>query len=426
MVVIQVNAVDKAVDEPLFTILRGDVDLAEVVECKKYLILRQDGVARLCLEQLYLKVSLALFQLVQRFLRRGGIDALRDRLYKVIQLGLHTCELRLDRRLRTVLLQLQFIDAVSKFLDDLIACKQLLDLIQHEFFQPLLSDGFFIALTLLGVIALVVAVLPRGVTGADDARHHCPALPAKESRREQVVILAPVHGRGFFVACHALLHGVESVFIDDCRHGVRQHDVAELVLANILAVGEDAEDGVVLHLKALMADAALVEQFDDVIDAHSVKIAREDLSHDRHKRFVDLIVVGIIHIIAEGRTHAVALCFEGVLRHAALDLFGKFRRIEFGIAFEDSLQQDTVRALRDAFLRGNNAHTVLFENVLVVGGIVAVAGKAVELPDKNAVKRALVAVLDHSLEFGAMVSLCRLRPVYVIPDDLYPVEVGVL
>ena len=25
-----------------------------------------------------------------------------------------------------------------------------------------------------------------------------------------------------------------------------------------------------------------------------------------------------------------------------------------------------------------------------------------------------------------MIGLCRLRPVYVIPDDLYPVEVGVL
>ena len=137
-------------------------------------------------------------------------------------------------------------------------------------------------------------------------------------------------------------------------------------------------------------------------------------------------MVGVIHIVAEGRAHAVALCFERIFRHAALDLFGKLRRIEFGIAFEDSLQQDTVRTLRNAFLCGNDAHAILFENVLVVGGIVAIAGKAVELPNKNAVKRAFVAVLDHALEFGAMVCLCRLRPVYVVPDDLYPVEVGVL
>ena len=166
--------------------------------------------------------------------------------------------------------------------------------------------------------------------------------------------------------------------------------------------------------------------FGNVIYAHTIEIERKNFLNDGRKCFVYLIVVGIVHIIAEWRAHTVALCFECILRHAALDLLGKLGGVVLGIAFEDRFKQNTVRTLRDAFLRGNNAHTVLFENVLVVGGIVAVAGKAVELPDKNAVKRALVAVLDHSLEFGAMIGLCRLRPVYVIPDDLYPVEVGVL
>ena len=276
------------------------------------------------------------------------------------------------------------------------------------------------------MIALVVAVLPRGVARPDNARHHSSALSAEELCGEQIVVLAPVHCRSLFVSGHTLLYAVERCFVYDCGNGVGNYDVAEFILADILAVGENAKHGVVLHCKALVLDAALVEQLDDIVDAHPVEIAREDLSYDGRKRLVDLIVVGIIHIVAEGRTHAVAPCFEGVLRHAALDLFGKLRRIEFGIAFEDSLQQNAVRTLRDAFLRGNDAHAVLFENVLVVGGIVAVAGKAVELPNKNAVERAFVAVFDHALEFGAMVCLCRLRPVYVIPDDLYSVEVGVL
>ena len=38
----------------------------------------------------------------------------------------------------------------------------------------------------------------------------------------------------------------------------------------------------------------------------------------------------------------------------------------------------------------------------------------------------LVAVLDHALEFGAVVGLGGLRPVYVVADDLDIVEVGVV
>lgn len=157
----------------------------------------------------------------------------------------------------------------------------------------------------------------------DNARHHRATLSAEEARRQQIVVLAPVHGRSLFVARHALLRAVKSRLVDDRGNGVGDDDVAKLVLADILAVGENAKHGVVLHLEALVLDAALIEQLDDIVDAHPVEIAREDLSHDRRKRFVYLIMVGIIHIIAEGRTHTVALCFDGVLRHAALDLFGK-------------------------------------------------------------------------------------------------------
>ena len=121
MVVIQVNAVHKAVDEPLFTLLRGNVDLAEVVERKKYLLLRQDGIARLRLEQLYFKVSLALFQLVQRLLRRGRINALRDCLDKVVQLGFYARELCLYRSCCVIFPQLQFINAVGKLFNHFVA-----------------------------------------------------------------------------------------------------------------------------------------------------------------------------------------------------------------------------------------------------------------------------------------------------------------
>lgn len=93
MVVVQVNAVYKSVNQPLLAFLCGDVYLAEVIERKQYLFLCQHGVARLCLKKFYFKVSLAFLQLVQSHLCRGRINALRDCLHKIVQFGFNSREL---------------------------------------------------------------------------------------------------------------------------------------------------------------------------------------------------------------------------------------------------------------------------------------------------------------------------------------------
>ena len=121
MVVIQVNTVHKSVDEPLLALLRGDVDLAEVGEREQYLFLCQHRIARLRLEQLYFEIALALLQLVQRLLRRGRIDALRDCLDKVVQLGFYARELCLYRSCCVIFPQLQFINAVGKLFNHFVA-----------------------------------------------------------------------------------------------------------------------------------------------------------------------------------------------------------------------------------------------------------------------------------------------------------------
>ena len=90
MVVVQVNTVYKAVNQPLLAFLCGDVYLAEVIERKQYLFLCQYGIARLCLEKFYFKVSLAFLQLVQSLLCRGRINALRDCLHKIVQFGFNS------------------------------------------------------------------------------------------------------------------------------------------------------------------------------------------------------------------------------------------------------------------------------------------------------------------------------------------------
>ena len=334
--------------------------------------------------------------------------------------------MRLNRSSRIIFLQLQFIDTISKFFYHFVICKQFLYRVKHKLFQPFFFYRLFVAFVLFGVVALIVAVLPRGVARPDNTRHHRATFAAKELCGEQIIVLAPVHSGSFFIPRHTLLHAVESFFVYNCGNGVGNYYVAELVFADILAVGENAKHGVILHLKTLMLNSALVEKFGNVIYAHTVEVERKNFLNDGRERFVDLVVVSIIHIIAEWRAHAVAFCFERIFRHPSLYLFGKLGGIVLGIAFEDRFKQNAVRPLRDTFFGGDDAHTVLFEHVFIVGGIVAVAGKAVELPDNDAVEHTLVAIFNHLLKVGAVVRLGRLRPVYVVADGFYIVEVGVV
>lgn len=109
------------------------------------------------------------------------------------------------------------------------------------------------------MVALIVAVLPRGVARPDNTRHHRSALSAEELCGKQIVVLAPVHCRRFFIPRHTLLRTVKNFFVYNCRNGIGNYYVAELVFAYVLAVGENAKHGVVLHLKAFMLNAALVE-----------------------------------------------------------------------------------------------------------------------------------------------------------------------
>lgn len=109
------------------------------------------------------------------------------------------------------------------------------------------------------MVTFIVAVLPQGVARPDNARHHRSALSAEELCGKQIVVLAPVHSGSFFIPRHTLLHAIESSFVYDCGNGVGNYYVAELIFSDIFAICENTKHCVVLHFKAFMLNAALVE-----------------------------------------------------------------------------------------------------------------------------------------------------------------------
>ena len=62
---------------------------------------------------------------------------------------------------------------------------------------------------------------------------------------------------------------------------------------------------------------------------------------------------------------------------------------------------------------------------LIPGTVVAIPGKAVQLPDQHNVKQLLVAVLYHLLELRAVVRLGRDGTVNVVLDDSDAVLFGI-
>ena len=114
---------------------------------------------------------------------------------------------------------------------------------------------------------------------------------------------------------------------------------------------------------------------------------------------------GLIDHVAERNRATIINALESVLGHAAHDLFRQVSRVVFGVAFQHRFQNNALRASRNDFRCRHQFHAVPLQLGLVPGTVVAVSGKAVELPDNDDVKDATLTVLDHLLELRAVIGL---------------------
>ena len=114
---------------------------------------------------------------------------------------------------------------------------------------------------------------------------------------------------------------------------------------------------------------------------------------------------GLIDHVAERNRATIINALESVLGHAAHDLFRQVSRVVFGVAFQHRFQNNALRASRNDFRCRYQFHAVSLQLSLVPGTVVAVSGKAVELPDNDDVKDAAFAVFDHLLELRAVIGL---------------------
>ena len=172
-------------------------------------------------------------------------------------------------------------------------------------------------------------------------------------------------------------------------------------------------------------NAFQVHPITNFFHGRSFFIAFEGFQHKRRSDRVDMETAFSIQRITERAAAAIAAAFENVFSLAADNFLRQVGGIVFSVTFQHRFQDDAFRPVRDDLSGGHQLDAVLFELRLVASAVVAVAGKAVQLPDQNDVKQLALAVLNHLLKLGAVVRFGRNRPVDIVLDHRDTVLLGI-
>ena len=430
-VIKDVDRVDKGINDLPLVFRAAHVTLAEFFKPEPNPLTGQDGLFQLFFQNAGVQSFFPGFQLVQTLLGGRGQDALFNGFQKVCQPLLRVPELVFQDRQPGVLLLLGFYDQIYQPFDDFVAKNHLNGGVHHEPLQRLLADGFQVTVRLavaFGVAALVVIVGVSHVAGAAFAAHQGAALATEQLGRQQIAhILFCRPTVGDLVLLETLLHPVEQVFVNYGRNAARRHDVLVAVFADVAAVAEDLEEAVLYErLPGAGTQTALVQGCCNLLGRFAVGIPSEDLLHDGSRLRVDMVQPVLLANGEAQRHHtAVVLALEGVFALTARHFQGELGGIVFRHANQHTFHHNSFRSLRDGFHGRHQMDTVLFQLVLVVHGIVAVPGKAVQFPDQNHIEDFLSAILDHPLKVWAIIRFGRVGTVNVGADHGDAVLLGV-
>ena len=292
-------------------------------------------------------------------------------------------------------------------------------LVDHQIFQPLFTDGLFLAaLMLLGSGTLIIAVDFSRPARAAFAKHQRPTVAAEQLGGEQVVVLCLSPGRGFLVFGDLLLHILKQFQRNDGRDSIRHDHIPEFQFSDVPPVFEHMFNAVICKRTAhRVLDAVFVQPITDLLHGGAFIVLLERFQNKRRGERVDVELPLGIQRVAKSSTTTVAAAFQDVLGLSTHDLLGKVCRIILGITFQHRFQNDALRPLGDDLGGRHELDTILLQLGLVPGTIITVSGKAVQFPDQHNVEQLLVTVLDHLLELRAVVRLGRDSTVNVVLDD---------
>ena len=419
LIVIQVNCIDEGIHQCLPLVFQAHVQLAKPQQPEPDELLCDLGLCQLFFRNAGFKFTLGFFQLLQPLLGGAGQDTGLNRIEHILDTRFRIPKLLLVEGNVGIFLILQFHHLGNDGFHSGIVFHKLHGLVDHQIFQPLLTDGLFLAaLVLFGSSTFIVAVDFACPTRTAFAKHQRPTVAAEQLGGEQVVVLCLSTGRGFLVFGDLLLHILKQFQWNDGRDSIRHDHIPEFQFSDVPPVFEHMFNAVICKRTAhRVLDAVFVQPITDLLHGGAFIVLLERFQNKRRGERVDVELPLGIQRVAKSSTTTVAAAFQDVLGLSTNYLFGKVCRIILGIAFQHRFQNDALRPLGNDLGSRHELDTVFLQLGLVPGTVVAIPGKAVKFPDQHDVKQLFVAVLDHLLELGSIVRLGRDSTVNVVLDD---------
>ncbi len=408
-------------------IFQAHVQLTEPHQPETDKFLFDFGLRQLLFRNAGFKLTLGFFQLLQPLLGGTGEDTGLNRIQHILDTRFRIPELFLIEGKVGVLPVLQLHHLGDDGFHGGIVPDKLHSLIDYQIFQPLLTDGLFLAaLVLFGSSTFIIAVDFARPARAAFAKHQRPTIAAEQLGGEQVVILCLSTGRGFLVFGDLFLHILKKFQRNDGRDGIRYDHIPEFQFSDVPPILEHMFNAVISKRTAhRVLDAVFVQPVPDLLHGGAFIVLLERFQHKRRGERVNVELPLRIQRIAKGSTTTVAAAFQDVLSLSTHDLLGKVGGVVFRITFQHRFQNDALRPLGDDLGGRHELDTILLQLGLVPSTVVAVSGKAVKLPDQYNVKQLLVTVLDHLLELWAVVCLGRDGTVDVVLDNGNAVFLGI-
>ena len=427
LIIVEINRIDKSIHQCLPLVFQAHVQLAKPQQPEADELLRDLGLRQLFFCNTGLKLTLGFFQLLQPLLGRAGQDSGLNRIEHILDTRFRIPELLFIEGKIGVLPVLQLHDLGDDgFHGDIIPDK-LHGLVDHQIFQPLFTDGLFLAaLMLLGSGTLIIAVDFSRPARAAFTKHQCPTVAAEQLGGEQIVVLCLSTGRGFLIFGDLFLHILKQFQWNDGRDGIGHDHIPKFQFSDVPSILEHMFDTIISKRTAhRVLDTVFVQPVPDLLHGGTFIVLLERFQHKRRGERVNMELPFRIQRIAKGPTTTVTAAFQDVLRLSTDNLFGKVGRVVFCIALQNRFQNDAFRPLGNDFRSRHKLDTVLLQLGLVPGTVVAVPSKTVEFPDQNDVKQLLIAVLYHLLELRAVVRLGRDGTVNVVLDHRNAILFGI-
>ena len=419
LIIVQINRIDEGIHQRLPLVFQAHVQFTEPQQPEPDELLRDLGLCQLLFCNAGFKLTLGFFQLLQPLLGGAGQDTGLNRIEHILDTRFSIPKLFLIEGNVGVLLVLQFHHLGDDRFHGGIVFDKLHRLVDHQIFQPLFTDGLFLAaLVLFGSGTFIVAVDFTRPACAAFAKHQRPTVAAEQLGGEQVVILCLSTGRGFLVFGDFLLHILKQFQRNDGRDSIRYDHIPEFQFSDVPPVFEHMFDAVIGKRTAhRVLDAVFVQPVPDLLHGGAFIVLLERFQHKRRGERINMELPFRIQRVTKGSTTTVAAAFQDVLGLSTHDLLGKVSGIILGITFQHRFQNDALRSLGDDLGGRHELDTVLLQLGLVPGTIIAVSGKTVELPDQHDVEQLFVAVFYHLLELRAIVRFGRDGTVDIVLDD---------